>query len=72
MTTVYSYFKAQLGVSPDETSLQELNIDTACGQACCTVINAARCYLETADDHVDVRNPLIESVNNAVNILWIG
>ena len=70
--TVYGHFEARLGVAPDDATLQDLLITTPCGIACCKVIDAAAAYLEIADQHVDVREPLIESVSNAVSVLWVG
>jgi hypothetical protein len=69
---VFDYFAAQLGCAPENETLRDLAVETACGLDCRKVIDAARAYLAAADSHPDVREPLIDSVNAAVNVLWIG
>jgi hypothetical protein len=69
---VYQYFTVALGQEPNEQTLQDLGIDTPCGQECVKVIEAAKAYVEVADPHDMVVTPLLDSVNAAIEILWIG
>jgi hypothetical protein len=73
---VKEYFKSQLGHDPDDyadgSTLADLPLDSPCGQDCKKAIDAAKAYLDLADSHPSVVEPLIESVNAAVACFWVG
>lgn len=69
---VKAYFKSQLGHDPQDGTLADLPLDSPCGQDCRKLIDAAKAYLDLADSHPSVRDPLLESVNHAVEVCWRG
>jgi len=69
---VYDYFTRAFGVEPQDTSLRELPVGSPCGADCKRVIDAASLYLQIADTHLEVKQPLVKSVNAAVEIFWRG
>jgi hypothetical protein len=72
MRTVFDYFTEKLGVEPDETTLNELGMDTPCGKDCVKSIDMFAVLLAHVDPHRSVTEPLIQSANSQVEVLWIG
>lgn len=72
MTNIYDYFKATLGRYPADQSLRDLSVDSVCGQRCQQAIDHARTYLDAVEDDPNVVNPLLESIETAVSVFWVG
>ena len=53
-------------------TLRELSCDTPCGMECCQIIDSAQALLVFCDPHNDVRFPILEGVNAAIEIKWHG
>jgi hypothetical protein len=71
-SSVFEYFTRRLGVPPNDGTLQGLGIDTPCGKDCVTIIDRAVDLLAVCDPHPDVREPVLNAVNAAVEIAWRG
>lgn len=69
---VFDYFTQQLGASPREQTLRELDVTSTCGKDCVLVIDIARLLLSRCDSHADVRNPILDGINAAIEIFWLG
>jgi hypothetical protein len=70
--TVFDYFTEKLGFEPYELTLNELGIDTPCGKGCVESIDKFATLLTHVDPHPSVTEPLIQSANAQVEVLWLG
>jgi hypothetical protein len=70
--SVWQYFYNTFGDEPQDETLHDLALDSSCGKACKQAIDKAAAYLAVADTHPEVRQPLIASINAAIEVFWRG
>jgi hypothetical protein len=66
----YDYFRQELEQPPREPTLRKLHVDSPCGADCKKVIDAAKVLLDLVDPLA--RPEIIDGVNTAVEVFWIG
>jgi hypothetical protein len=68
--SVYGYFERYLPRAPIDKTLQTLPCDSACGEDCVEVIDAA-CALLTFCDRL-THDKILAGVEQAISIKWHG
>ena len=72
---IYDYFKQQLGVAPDDDTLQQLSVDSVCGEDCKKAIDAAhalRHHLSMAYANHEDQQRLTEMADHIITTYWRG
>lgn len=72
MSNVYYVFIDTFGRLPADTTLRDLPTDSPCGIDCVAAIGAYNALLQNVDRHPKVVDPLLESLENHISILWHG